>query len=39
MLSATRAPAAAAPPTLIRPRTSVPSVVKKRLLGFSMGEL
>ncbi len=39
MSSATRPAAPALPPTVIRPRTKVPSMVKNRRLGFSIGEL
>ena len=34
MSSATRAACAALPPTVTRPRTSVPNMVKKRRLAF-----
>ena len=36
---ATRAAAAAEPPTVTRPRTSVPSMVKNRRLTLSIGEV
>ncbi len=38
IVRATRAAAAAEPPTVIRPRTSVPSIVKKRRFSFSIGD-
>ena len=38
MSSATRAAAPALPPTVTRPRISVPSIVKNRRPGFSIGE-
>ena len=38
MSSATRAAAPALPPTVTRPRISVPSMVKNRRFGFSIGE-
>jgi len=39
MSSATRPAAAALPPTVTRPRISVPSMVKNRRPAFSIGEL
>ena len=39
MSSATRAAAPALPPTVTRPRISVPSMVKNRRPAFSIGEL
>ena len=39
MSRATRAAAAALPATVTRPRTRVPSMVKNRRLGLSIGEL
>ena len=38
MVSATLAALIAAPPTHTRPCTRVPSMVKKRRLGFSIGD-